>query len=181
MIYIERQRLVQCCDLEQRGVVIPLHEGHTEHRAQWITRIGLTAEISRADNLSVPSRYQLDSAAGLRINGCDRGSNTHSCPLGQDTITIKHSHSSANASPPCCVPSITGSLSLCQHTWIWADHFANCSVNYHKNKNKKNRPDFSHFIFVSLSVYCDNLFSHCSLCAGACYSPTCCHVGQVRR
>lgn len=86
-----------------------------------IAWIGLTAEMSRADNLSVSSTYQLDLAAELRIDGCGRGFNPHSCPLGEDTITIPHSHSSANApllsSPPHRVPLITDP-SLCQRTCI---------------------------------------------------------------
>lgn len=108
--------MVQCCDLEQRRVVPPLHEGHTElnnNRLDWLD--------SREDNLSVSSTYQLDLAAELRIDGCGRGFNPQSCPLGEDTITILHSHSSANAppfSPPHRVPLITGSPSLCQRACI---------------------------------------------------------------
>lgn len=35
----KKKKLVQCCDLEQRRVVPPLHEGHTElnsNRMDWL-------------------------------------------------------------------------------------------------------------------------------------------------
>lgn len=84
----------------------------------------------------------MDSAARLRIDGCGRGSDPHSCPLGPDTVAVIHSHPSANASPllpppPHRVPLIAGSLSSCQHTCIWEDNFTNGSVNYKKEEIKK--------------------------------------------
>ena len=69
-----------------------------------ITWIGWTAETSGADNWSVSSRDQLDLAAGLTINGCDRGSNPHSHTLGQDTITAVHSHGPPPPRGPPLVP-----------------------------------------------------------------------------
>lgn len=65
-------------------------------RTTAITRIGLTAETSRADNLSASSR---DHRSGLRIDG----SYPHGCPLGQDTITMLPIplHLLLPSSPPC--------------------------------------------------------------------------------
>lgn len=126
--------------------------------------------------------FQVDSAARLRIDGCGRGSDPHSCPLGPDTVAVIHSHPSANASPllpppPHRVPLIAGSLSSCQHTCIWEDNFTNGSVNYKKEEIKKQARFFHTSDSSILSEYCEEHFSRCannfvkSVCAGCCWSP----------
>lgn len=96
--------------------VPPLHQGraalnnnHTDGLGCSRDQRGTQAAISISCTSAALGRWAANRWSR------DGGSNPHTSPLGQDTITIVHSHSSADAPPllRAVPPSIAGALSVC--------------------------------------------------------------------